>query len=53
MPEMDLRANAGIPPCFAGPSGQVDLRTLREKGQLTFFDDEDGFGNKFEGLCGV
>lgn len=35
------------------PLDLVDLRSLREKGQLTFFDDEDGFGNECEGLCGV
>lgn len=33
------------------PLDQVDLRTLREKGQLTFFEDD--FGNECEGMCGV
>lgn len=33
------------------PLDEVDLRTTREKGQLTFF--EDGFGNECEGFCGL
>lgn len=36
------------------PLDEVDLRTRRERGQLTFFDDDDdGFGNECEGHCGV
>lgn len=36
------------------PLGDVDLRTRREKGQSTLWeDDEDGFGNECEGHCGV
>ena len=36
------------------PLDQVDLRTLRERGQLTLFDDdEDAFMGECEGMCGV
>lgn len=36
------------------PLDQVDLRTTREKGQSTLWDDEeDGFGNECGGHCGV
>lgn len=33
------------------PLDQVDLRTLREKGQITLWDDD--FGNECGGYCGV
>lgn len=33
------------------PLDELDLRTTREKGQLTFFEDD--FGNECEGMCGL